>query len=284
MFGTSLWWILPDSPLTASFLNDRERLIAVERLKSNKTGIKNTHHKKPQVIEAFKDVKVWLLVAAVFCHNMTNPLQTSFAGLIIKGLGYTTFQAILINICPGVVQAVTMLLAGFFLATKWGQQKRIFVIILCYLPGLAACLILYLSPIRQSTKSSHLFAIIIIPVVAVSAGILYSLLASNIAGYTKKATSGSMFFAANAVANIVGPQAFLSSEAPRYQTGVAVCLTSFAVVIIVFIVLYLTYVAANKKRDADPAAIADDETSTEELIDAFSDKTDLENKKLRYKL
>lgn len=77
VFGSSLWWILPDSPHTAKFLNERERIIAVERLKSNKTGVKNAHHKQYQVIEALKDLKVWMLVAAIFFHNMTNSLQTS---------------------------------------------------------------------------------------------------------------------------------------------------------------------------------------------------------------
>jgi ACS family allantoate permease-like MFS transporter len=76
-FGSTLWWILPDSPHTAKFLTERERIIAVERLKSNKTGVKNAHHKQYQVIEALKDFKVWMLVAAIFFHNMTNFLQTN---------------------------------------------------------------------------------------------------------------------------------------------------------------------------------------------------------------
>jgi hypothetical protein len=98
-----------------------------------------------------------------------------------------------------------MLIAGFFLSSKWGQGKRILVILICYIPGIASCLILYLSPIEDKTRKAHLFAITIIPVVATSAGVLYSLLASNIAGYTKKAVTGTLFFSANAVANIVSP-------------------------------------------------------------------------------
>ncbi len=225
-----------------------------------------------------------MLVAAIFFHNMTNPLQTSFSGLIIKGLGYSSFDAILLNIPPGIVQAVSMLIAGFFLSSKWGQEKRIFVIIFCYLPGLASCLILYLSPIRDSTRSAHLYAIITVPIVAVSAGVMYSLLASNIAGYTKKATTGSIFFVAYAVANIVGPQAFLSQQAPRYQDGVAVSLTAFSCNIALFVALYFVYRFENKRRESDPAGVVTDETSTEELINAFSDMTDIENKQLRYKL
>jgi MFS transporter, ACS family, allantoate permease len=103
----------------------------VERLKSNKTGVKNTHHKQYQVIEALKDLKVWMLVAAIFFHNMTNSLQTNvsflpplnvgdinllpflecvanntvdkqFSGLVIRGLGYSVDESILLSIPPGI--------------------------------------------------------------------------------------------------------------------------------------------------------------------------------------
>jgi len=30
-FEISLWWLLPDSPLVATWLTERERIIAVER-------------------------------------------------------------------------------------------------------------------------------------------------------------------------------------------------------------------------------------------------------------
>lgn len=85
LFGLTLWWLLPDSPMTASFLNRHERFIVINRLRSNKTGVKNSHFKKDQVLETFTDMRVWLLVLGVFCHNMTNSLQTTFTGIIIKG-------------------------------------------------------------------------------------------------------------------------------------------------------------------------------------------------------
>ncbi len=283
LFGISLFWILPDSPVTAKFLTDRERLIAIERLKSNKTGVKNNHHKKSQILETVKDPKIWILVVAIFFHNMTNSLQSNFTGLIIVGFGYSSFDAILLSIPPGIVQAVTMILVSFFLSTKWGEGKRILLIIICYLPGVASCLILYLSPISPGTRSAHLFAIIVVPCVAVSAGITYSLLASNVAGYTKKTVAGSIFFSAYCVANIVSPQTFLASEAPRYETGIAVTLASFCVNIVLFSVLYVVYRTANRRRDRDPQGVQDTD-ATRDLIDAFSDLTDLENRRLRYKL
>lgn len=103
------------------------------------------------------------------------------------------------------------------------------------------------------------------------------------AGYTKKTTTGALFFASSAVANIIAPQTFLSAEAPRYQTGIAVSLTAFLLNIAVFAALYVIYYRANRKRDADPAGIVD-EDSAADLVNAFSDQTDLVNRKLRYKM
>ena len=283
VFGIALWWLLPSSPLTARWLTERERIIAVERLKSNKTGVKNNHHKKEQVIEALTDYRVWMLVLAVFWHNMTNSLQSNFTGLIIKGFGYNTYQAVLLSIPSAIIMAVAIILVTFFLSSRWGEGKRIIVIILCYIPGVVSCILLYLLPNETSTLHARLGAVFIIGIVAAAAGITYSLLASNIAGYTKKTVAGAMFFSSYCVANIISPQTFLASQAPRYQTGITISLAAFCINIVLFITLYFVYWKQNKARDQDPdGAISDDPTM--DLVDSFSDLSDKDNKKLRYKL
>jgi len=213
---------------------------------------------------------------------MTNRLQTTFQGTILKGFGYIIYEAVLLSIPGGMVMAVTMLFVSFFLST-WGEGMRIFAIILCYIPGIVSCVLLYRIPVEASTRSVHLFAIIFIPIVAVSAGVTYSLLASNVAGYTKKVVAGTLFFSSYYVAIIVLPQTFLASQAPRYQTGVAVTLAAFCINITLFGVLYMMYSGANVARDNDPDGTQSAD-ATVDLIDTFLDLTDKENKKMRYKL
>jgi ACS family allantoate permease-like MFS transporter len=283
LFGCSLWWFLPDSPLTATFLNDRERLIAVERLKSNQTGIKNSHHKAEQVKEAFTDLKVWILVWICFWQQMTNNLQTTFSGLVILGFGYSTYQAVLLSIPAQIIFAVVMIIASLFLSSRWGEGKRLFVMSLCYIPGIVSASILYSVPIKPSTRAAHLYAIFTLNIGSVAAGIGYTLLASNIAGYTKKTVAGAMFFSAYCVANIISPQTFLTSQAPRYAAGVGTTLASFAILEITLVALYFVYKRENAKRDKQNEEDGLDLTADEELINAFSDLTDLKNKRMRYK-
>jgi MFS transporter, ACS family, allantoate permease len=281
LLGISLWWILPDSPMTCSWLNERERIVAVRRVQENQTGIKNRQHKPYQVREAFLDPKVWILAFGVFFQNMTNTLQNSFNGLIIKGLGYNTYQAVLLTMPASAVVLVVVLIVTWFLGSSWGQGKRCFAIMVCYLPGLISTVILYTVPVRDNTVGVLLFAVYFLNIISTCPPIMYSLLASNIAGYTKKSVVNTIFFIAYSLGNIISPQAFLQSEAPRYTTGVAVTLASFCINIILFFVLYIVYVMSNKKRAREEAE-RPMLTEEEKQVAAFSDMTDKENRGLKY--
>lgn len=281
--GVGLIWWLPDSPTTARFLNERERKIAVQRIKGNQTGIKNKEHKRYQIWEALKDPKVWLLASGVFFQNMTNTLQNSFNGLIIKGLGFSTYQAVLLTMPVGAIFGISCLAVTWFLGSSWGQGKRHFAIMICYLPGLISTALLYSIPVSDSTVGVLLFALFFLNIISTCPPIMYSLLASNLGGYTKKSAVNSIFFICYSLGNIISPQAFLQKEAPRYSTGVAVTLASFCINIIGFFCLYLLYVRENKKRDR--AAEGQPELSEDEkTLMAFSDLTDMENKTFRYTL
>jgi len=62
--------VLPDAPSNAIFLNSRQRLIAVKRVASNETGIKNKHFDKGQVIAGFTDPKTLLIFTSVFAASV----------------------------------------------------------------------------------------------------------------------------------------------------------------------------------------------------------------------
>lgn len=50
--------------------------------------------------------------------------------------------------------------------------------------------------------------------------LLLSLIASNVAGFTKKSTVNAVFFIGYCVGNIAGPQFFIIAEAPSYPVRI----------------------------------------------------------------
>ncbi len=50
---------LPDSPVEAKFLNENEKLIAIERLRMNQMGVMSRTWKWDHLKESILDVKTW---------------------------------------------------------------------------------------------------------------------------------------------------------------------------------------------------------------------------------
>ena len=52
---------LPDNPVKAKFISEREKAISIDRMRADQTGIENKTFKRKQMIEAFSDPKTWLM-------------------------------------------------------------------------------------------------------------------------------------------------------------------------------------------------------------------------------
>lgn len=99
--------------------------------------------------------------------------------------------------------------------------------------------------------------------------------ASNVGGYTKRTTSTAFVFLAYCIGNIIGPHAFLSKEAPVYQTGCKLIIACIAGQVVIAIALRMLLIRRNKQRDALGEPVNQDESVIEDL-------TDFENPNFRY--
>jgi MFS family permease len=82
-------WSLPNSPTDARFLKtDNDRLIAIERLRENNTGIKSNKWQWSHVKEVFMDPKSYMWAGMYFCTACPSGGIGAFGGLITKGFGF----------------------------------------------------------------------------------------------------------------------------------------------------------------------------------------------------
>lgn len=271
---------LPDNPVKAKFVEPREKAIAIERMRVDQTGIENKTFNKGQMIEAFKDVKTWLMCLFHLTISIPNGGLTNFAPLVIKGLGYTPQRSTLLMMPTGIIQTVASYLCngGVFLCLKYlpSYQTRVAWILLGILVGLTSTVFLRsLSLDNYHGRLAALYmAYFYLGPYIVSLGIN----TANTAGHTKKVTTNALIFISYCISNIVAPQFFLSAQAPVYPLGIAAILGSY-VLSALFIVLYAACcIHENRRRDREDANAGE----RVHVDTDFKDLTDRENVHFRY--
>ncbi|KAH9897315.1 putative allantoate permease [Xylariomycetidae sp. FL2044] len=261
---------LPDSPVRAKFMNEREKAIVVDRLREDQTGVENKTFKREQAIEALLDPKTWLMFLFNVVINVPNGGLTNFTPLIIKGLGYTSQRSTLLTMPTGIMQTVSSYL--YFPQ----YQCRTAFIVFGVIVGMISSVFLYTLPLDNyyGRLGALYVSFFYYGPYVVSLGIN----AANTAGHTKKVTYNALIFIAYCVSNIIGPQFFKTEQAPLYPLGMGAILGSY-VLAMIFIVAYAAYCWwENRRRDAvDEAAGARVHSDTD-----FKDLTDGQNVHFRY--
>lgn len=87
IWGIILWFVLPDSPLTAHFLSREMKAVAVERMRWEQIGIENKTIDTKQILETFTDPKTYLYFVMVFACNLPNGAATGFGSIIVQSFG-----------------------------------------------------------------------------------------------------------------------------------------------------------------------------------------------------
>jgi hypothetical protein len=72
VYACVLFFILPDSPSSAFFLSETDRVKAVDRVKDDVTGVKHNTWKNEQMIEAMLDPQAWFAIIIMLAVNIPN--------------------------------------------------------------------------------------------------------------------------------------------------------------------------------------------------------------------
>jgi hypothetical protein len=107
--------------------------------------------------------------------------------------------------------------------------------------------------------------------------LLYSWVAANIAGHTKKVTMNAILLMSFCLGNIIGPLTFRQADAPDFIPAKITIIVTCAFAAGMTLLLRAYYVWENKRRDQ---LIRSERVANEEFLDL----TDKENKNFRYKL
>ncbi|EOD52727.1 putative mfs allantoate protein [Neofusicoccum parvum UCRNP2] len=279
-WGIVMFIFLPDSPVTAPMLSQKEKRLAVERLRENQTGVENKHFKAYQAAEAFKDPKTYIFFVIGLVCNAPNGGISNFGTIIIKGFGYSTLVTTILQIPYGVLIALSILSCVYlndYYATKLKKNMRCWFILLYLIPNIAGTFGLRYVPTEHHV--GRLWCYYLTGPYNAAFVLVLSLSIGNTAGHTKKVVTNACLFLGYCTGNIAGPFFFKTDQQPTYPLGIWMMVVSHLLEVCLILVLRTMLSWENKKRDRKFGEGA----TTQDLDEtAFGDLTDWENENFRY--
>ncbi|KAJ5128113.1 hypothetical protein N7448_008892 [Penicillium atrosanguineum] len=224
-----IWTYFPDGPATARGFTEYERAMAIRRLRKNNTGVDSTHLVPSQILEALTDWYFWAVFVMSMLSSVASGASNTFASIVFKGMGFSTFVTLMLNIPLGAMAILTIVGSGY-LGRKIPNARHHIYSAAC-LPVILGCCLLWKLP--SSNTGGRIAGVYLVTFFGSCYVQVIAFGTSNVAGYTKKSVFAAGVFMAYCLGNIIGPLLFDSKFAPRYSqsfTGIMVC---FAVAIIV---------------------------------------------------
>ncbi|KAI5799885.1 MFS allantoate transporter [Geopyxis carbonaria] len=273
-WGIVMFLVLPDSPVSARFLSEDERRMAVDRLREDQTGIENKKLKLYQVSEAFRDYKVYIFFLLGVFANIPNGGISNFGTVITHGFNFSILHTTLLQIPYGVIISISILTC-VFINDRIPPNNRCYMVAAFMLPNIAGTIGLYTVPHDQ--KIARLMCYYLTGPYNASFVLILSLQIGNVAGHTKKVVTNAVLFLGYCIGNIAGPFFFKKSQSPTFSLGIAAMIFCHCAELITVLVLRNLLAWENRKRDKLQEGIERDLDST-----AFADMTDRENLNFRY--
>jgi len=264
--------VVPDNQMNARWLSKEDRLLALERIRSNQQGVGNKHWKLYQLKEALSDPMSWAFVFYALVADIPNGGISNFFSLLIGSFGFTPQQSLLYGTPGGAVEVIALITCGLI-------GDRIGYRILTSCSGLLISIlgVILMIALPAHDKWGRLVGYWLTQSSPTPFVALLSLISTNIAGYTKKTTVAAMYLIAYCAGNIIGPQTFRNNNYVPAEITILVC-WCLCLVDLLFIHWYCK--RQNQKKAVVRASPAYVHVPNQEWLDL----TDKENPEFTYAL
>lgn len=277
-FGASVIVFMPDSPVSAKFLSEDEKISVLENIRNNHTGTETKEWKWNQVRELLlHDSLTWLMLGLTLLLMIPTGAVLTFSVTMIANIGFTPQHAALMQMPLGV-STILAIAIGTYLCAHFKGNHRNLIFISMLIPAIIGYIVL----ITSHNKIGQLMAVYLINVGTCVITMIYSWNSANTAGYTKRVLRSCLTMVAFAVGALIGPQLFRQSDAPRYlHAKITLLVIECACVPWVLLVTWVS-----KKKNAKKDQL--EEKEVEKWLEEkgpnyqFLDLTDQENIIFRY--
>ncbi|KAI2861242.1 hypothetical protein CBS63078_7960 [Aspergillus niger] len=277
--GVIIFFLLAASPIDASWLSDDEKVIALERVRANKTGAEMWAFNWDQLKESFCDPRLYLIFLVMVSTGLPNGGLTAFGPTIISGFGFDTNTTTLLSMAPGACAAIGTVLATVVIKCTNRTFGGIFVMIL-------GCVgVIMMLTIPEEANAARYGGYILTMQYPNAILVVLAFITAGVGGSTKKVAFGASYQLGYAVGNICGPQTFRANEAPNYYTAKFTMLAFLVFTAILLASIGILHRHWNYKRDRQDALDAQRQIVRERVVnEEFADLTDFQLRSFRYPL
>ncbi|ORZ24253.1 major facilitator superfamily domain-containing protein [Absidia repens] len=267
LLSVATYFILPDLPHRAKFINERERAIVLNRLTVDAGPSTETHFSWKQFFAAFTDWKVYMHSLIYICGSTPLYSLSLFLPSIIKGMGYTDLAAQAMSAPPYAIACVFTIAIALHADKK---RERGFHIAAPAFVGMIGYLLLVVLKDRGAVA---MFIAAIITTTGVFAHIpaMLSWFTNNIGGHTKRGVASAFIISIGNVGGAIGGQIYRADDAPYYSRGHEICLGLMAGAWILSLLFKYLLEKENKRRDNLTPEQREKEASGEDLCDLHPD-------------
>ncbi|KAJ7778141.1 MFS general substrate transporter [Mycena metata] len=260
-------FFLPNRPESTTFLNERERVIALDRMNRATSGDIGAKVDKRHIKMGLTDWRVYTGGAIYFGLNCALASISAFLPTVITTFGFTNALAQLLTVPPYAVAAV--LLVSFSYASDRLQSRGIFMAIASTISGIGYVLLL---TVPFNVHVRYLAVFFIVSGTYTTIGITIAWFAHNLGSETKRATGIPLFMSIGQCGSVLGSHIFPLAEGPRYIKGFGISCALEFLAAVLSLVLSVSYRRENARRDKvygkpNPDARVD----TSELADKAND-------------
>ncbi|KAL8654294.1 MAG: hypothetical protein Q9226_003494 [Calogaya cf. arnoldii] len=268
VLGIATWFLLADSPETASYLSSEEKhLIKVRRARQlGQTASAQKFH-KADVFAALKDWKIYAFCVGQFGTDTMLYGYSTFLPTIIKGLGtWSTAQTQALTIPCYALGALSYVLIA---RLSDSQQKRgLYTVIFGVISVIG-----YGVLISNASQGVRYFGCFLVAMgLYVTTGLPLAWLPNNQPRYGKRTTATGLQLTIGNSSGIMAPFLYPSSEGSRFIRGHAVTLAmvGMANVIFAFMSWYLSKQNDRRRRGEEDAKVAN---MSEDEVAELGDKS-----------
>ncbi|KAI9276860.1 major facilitator superfamily domain-containing protein [Phascolomyces articulosus] len=238
--GIITFFFLPDKAKSKWYqLTPNEIAIVEDRMKDNKV-VQNKVIKLKHIWEALKEIRFYCYIIICFLLHLVNGCTSIFSTTIIKNMGFTNIQSILLNI-PSGFSAMCLVLLAVYLSHRFNENNYVgaFMCIITFI----AMLLLTVLPI-----GGGMLAGILLATTNPGSAIVLSVIGNNVSGYTKKVFYNGVYLVAYCLGNFTGPLMMIPDQAPRYIGGMVGFMVASAFSGVLFLFARWTFVRDNRYR------------------------------------